>query len=86
MKNENLCSEVISLQIKNKTTGIKNSSIMLMQKEEIESYQREMFDLRKTFMNLNNKYKTLLIKFKKTKVENTCKMAVLDSKHLALFP
>ena len=59
---------------------------MMMQKEEIESYQREMMELRKISMNMNKKYKGLLIKFKKTTSDNNCKMAVLENKQVKIFP
>ena len=45
-----------------------------------------MGELRKISMNMNKKYKSLLIKFKKTTTDNNCKMAVLDNKQIKIFP
>ena len=46
--------------------------IMLMQREEIESYEREVFDQKKVYLALLRKYNTLISKFKKIKTDTNC--------------
>ena len=59
---------------------------MVMQKEEVDSYMREVQDLRKLYLNMHKKYKSLLTKFKRAKSDNNCKMAVLENKQSICFP
>lgn len=45
-----------------------------------------MDDLKKLFINLNKKYKGLIIKFKKTTSDNTNKIGSMYNRQVEMFP
>ena len=57
-----------------------------MQFEEIQSYRREMDDLKKLYINLNKKYKGLIIKFKKTTSDNSTQIGNMFNRQMKIFP
>lgn len=59
---------------------------MMMQREEIQSYQIEMHELKKLYGTLNKKYKSLIVKFRKTTSDNSTKIGAMLNRQMEMFP
>lgn len=45
-----------------------------------------MYDLKKLYINLNKKYKGLIVKFKKSTSDNTNKIGSMYNRQMEMFP